>query len=149
LLNVDGWVKVRAMRSLTVCVLSLFFLISQRAISATNGLVSLSHYDEVSPDFLGMRSQGIEGIIHEATYPSFDRDSKYAYRQSRASQAGLLWGAYHFGNAGDGVKQADHFLEVVRAGMDSSSSNSGVLLVLDAERNDAGGAGGVFHPAGP
>lgn len=122
------------MRSLTVCM--LFLLLGCRgAIAATNGLLSLSHYDEISADFVGLRDHGIEGIIHEATYPSFVRDAKYAYRQSNASKAGILWGAYHFGNAGDGTKQADHFLEVVRAGMDVSPSNSGVLLVLDAERN--------------
>src|SRR5207249_4701806 len=49
--------------------------------------------------------------------------------------AGLLWGAYHFGNGTDGTRQADHFLDVVRAGMDSSAPKSGVLLILDAEKN--------------
>ncbi len=122
------------MRSFIACVVSIVWGCGT-AFCATNGLVSLSHYDEVSPDFLGMRSQGIEGIIHEATYPSFDRDSKYAYRQNGASKAGLLWGAYHFGNAGDGARQADHFLDVVRAGMETAPSKSGVLLVLDAEKN--------------
>ncbi len=122
------------MRTVRACV-AFLVLGCGPAFCATNGLVSLSHYDEVAPDFLGMRSQGIEGIIHEATYPSFDRDSKYAYRQSGASRAGLLWGAYHFGNASDGERQADHFLEVVRAGMESSPLKSGVLLVLDAEQN--------------
>lgn len=119
------------MRSLTVCVMLLLFS-CRLAIAATNGLLSLSHYDEVAPDYSGLRSQGIEGIIHEATYPSFSRDTKYSYRQNGASKAGLLWGAYHFGNAGDGAKQADHFLEVVSSG---ASSGPGVLLVLDAEQN--------------
>ena len=123
------------MRFLKVCVMLLFLASPRLAVAATNGLLSLSHYDEVAPDYAGLRRLGIEGIIHEATYPSFTRDAKYTHRQAHASKAGMLWGAYHFGNAGDGAKQADHFLEVVRAGMEGSSSGSGVLLVLDAEQN--------------
>lgn len=132
------------MRTLTAC--GVFFLLAcQSALCATNGLISLSHYDEGVPDYSGLRSQGIEGIIHEATYPSFTRDAKYAYRQNGASKAGLLWGAYHFGNGGDGAKQADHFLETVRVGMEVSPSKNGVLLVLDAEKNThyPGGTMGV------
>ena len=89
----------------------------------------------MTPDYTGLRGHGIDGIIHEATYPPFVRDAKYVRRQNSATKAGLLWGAYHFGNASDGTKQADHFLSAVRAGMDASPSDSGVLLILDAEKN--------------
>lgn len=122
------------MRTVTAGI--LFSLVAgSMAMGDTNGLVSLSHYDEGVPDYSGMRRQGIEGIIHEATYPSFSRDVKYANRQNGANKAGLLWGAYHFGNAEDGARQADHFLEAVRVGMEVTPSKNGVLLVLDAEQN--------------
>jgi lysozyme len=50
----------------------------------------------------------------------------------------LLWGAYHYANATDPVRQADHFLRVVSnawAQADPTSRPEGVLLVLDFEKN--------------
>jgi lysozyme len=111
----------------------LFLLCAEVSMGAANSVVSLSHYDERAPDFIGMQRAGVEGIIHEATYPGFEFDEKYASRQSEASRAGLLWGAYHFGNATDGARQADYFLEAVARSR--SARSEGVLLVLDAERN--------------
>src|SRR5205809_6758275 len=83
----------------------LFWLLPACAFSATN-VVNLSHYDLMRPDFAAMKRQGIVGVIHEATYPSFTRASKYLDRQLGALQAGLLWGAYHNGNASDRVREA-------------------------------------------
>jgi lysozyme len=103
--------------------------------SAANCVVSLSHYDERTPDYAGMQREGVDAIIHEATYPAFDYDSKYAARQNAAARAGMLWGAYHFANASDGRKQADHFLDFVAFKARGSSPSSGVLLILDAEQN--------------
>ena len=80
---------------------------------ASNSVVNLSHYDLMRVDFERMKSEGIVGVIHEATYPRFDRDSYYGSRQNAATRAGLLWGAYHFGDATDPVRQADHFLDMV------------------------------------
>jgi lysozyme len=105
---------------------------------ATNAVVNLSHYDTMRVDFPGMKSEGIVGVIHEASYPPFARDAHYALRQQAAAQAGLLWGAYHYGNASDPVRQADHFLRVVSnawAQADPTSRPQGVLLVLDFEKN--------------
>ena len=106
---------------------------------ASNNVVNLSHYDLMHPDFVGMKNEGIVGVIHEATYPRFDRDSKYRDRQMAALQAGLLWGAYHFGDATDPVRQADHFLSVVAASVGApigpEKRRPGILLVLDFERN--------------
>ncbi|PYL15842.1 MAG: hypothetical protein DME30_10635 [Verrucomicrobia bacterium] len=63
-------------------------------------------------------------------------------RQTAASQAGLLWGAYHFGNGTDPISQADHFLAVVGSSHppaskadDPEKRRAGVLLVLDFEKN--------------
>src|SRR5213592_2951859 len=105
---------------------------------ANSAVVNLSHYDLMRPDFVTMKNEGIVGIIHEATYPSFQRDAQYVFRQQAATHAGLLWGAYHYANGTDPVRQADHFLSVVssaqaQAGL--STQSAGVLLVLDFEKN--------------
>jgi len=66
------------------------------------------------------------------------RDDKYAVRQGQASRAGLLWGAYHFANASDPVRQADFFLNTVSnawRAADPASRPREVLLVLDFEKN--------------
>jgi len=105
---------------------------------ATSNVVNLSHYDLMRPDFAAMKSEGIVGVIHEATYPRFDRDAQYAARQQAAARAGLLWGAYHYADATDPVRQADHFLSVVSGAWsqaDPVSRPAGVLLVLDFEKN--------------
>jgi lysozyme len=116
----------------------LFLLLPTCGFSATN-VVNLSHYDMMRPDFAAMKRQGIVGVIHEATYPPFARDAKYLDRQLGALQAGLLWGAYHYGNASDPVRQADHFLSAVSSAWAQANPatrpSAGVLLVLDFEKN--------------
>jgi lysozyme len=110
---------------------------------AGSSVVNLSHYDQVHPNFVAMKQEGIVGVIHEATYPRYERDDKYYRRQIAATEAGLLWGAYHFGDGTNAVRQADHFLSVVRSSQtrtpfnleDPSRPGPGVLLVLDFERN--------------
>jgi lysozyme len=116
----------------------LLMAASSFAGEAANSVLSLSHYDERSLDFAEMQREGLEGVIHEATYPAYSHDSRYALRQSEVARTGLRWGAYHFGNSDDGKKQADHFLDFVS--MEWSQGGSvvkppGVLLVLDAEQN--------------
>jgi lysozyme len=117
---------------------ALFFSIPACAFSASN-VVNLSHYDMMRPDFAGMKREGIIGVIHEASYPPFQRDAKYRDRQMGALQAGLLWGAYHYGNATDPIRQADHFLSVVSNSWAQANPvtrpSAGVLLVLDFEKN--------------
>jgi lysozyme len=57
-------------------------------------------------------------------------------------QAGLLWGAYHFGDATSPIRQADHFLSAVATSVPAplpprnpEKRRPGVLLVLDFEKN--------------
>jgi len=104
---------------------------------AANSVVNMSHYDLMRPDFAAMAREGIVGVIHEATFPRLQRDVKYAERQRAARDAGLLWGAYHYADATDPVRQADHFLHSVAAARigGPEESKSGVLLVLDFEKN--------------
>jgi len=109
---------------------------------AANSVVNLSHYDLMRVDFVAMKSEGVLGVIHEASFPRLQRDWRYAERQSQAMQAGLLWGAYHFGDGTNPVSQADHFLAVVASSHplanpapNAEKSRPGVLLVLDFEKN--------------
>lgn len=113
----------------------------------TNGVVNLSHYDSASPDFGSMRRSGIVGVIHEATYPPETGDPEYAARQEAATRAGLLWGAYHFANGSDPVRQADQFLDFVAAQFHTASPTPrGVLLVLDFEQNNHYPGGTMYLP---
>jgi len=122
-------------------ILRVFFLLHALSVSAfgSNSVVNLSHYDLMQPDFVGMKSEGIVAVIHEATYPRFERDARYRERQVTAMQAGLLWGAYHYANASDPIRQADHFLSVVSNAWAHANPalrpSAGVLLVLDFEKN--------------
>ncbi len=120
----------------------LSLLLFATAARASNSVVNMSHYDMMRPDFVGMKSEGVIGVIHEASFPRFERDSRYTERQVQAMRAGLLWGAYHFADGTDPIRQADHFLSVVASSHPSVSgpaqeekNRPGVLLVLDFEKN--------------
>jgi lysozyme len=95
-----------------------------------NVVIDVSHHQE-RVDFERVRAAGIRGVIHKATEGFRFVDKKYATRRQQALDAGLLWGAYHFGVGGDGSDQADHFLETVTPTPDT-------LLVLDYEPNFTG-----------
>src|SRR3954454_17719279 len=117
---------------------AVFFFLAPVCAFAGSNVVTLSHYETMRPDFDAMKREGIIGLIHEATYPAFVRDAKYLERQQAATRAGLLWGAYHYANGTDPVRQADHFLSAVSsawAQVDSAARGPGVLLVLDFEKN--------------
>src|SRR5438874_1460177 len=92
---------MRNFAMMKLSILRVFFLLHALSVFAfgSNSVVNLSHYDLMQPDFVGIKSEGIIAVIHEATYPRFERDARYRERQVAAMQAGLLWGAYHFGDA--------------------------------------------------
>jgi GH25 family lysozyme M1 (1,4-beta-N-acetylmuramidase) len=69
---------------------------------------------------------GIWGIIHKATTGAIGKDKQYSNRRSRALDAGLLWGAYHWGTNANVAKQVDNFLN--RAAPDERT-----LVALDFE----------------
>jgi len=116
--------------------LSLLLLALPGSAFAANSVVNLSHYDLMRPDFDRMKAEGIIGVIHEASYPRFERDASYGTRQTAAARAGLMWGAYHFGDATDPIRQAEHFLSVVESNWRGPGlQTGGVLLVLDFEKN--------------
>lgn len=95
-----------------------------------NAVIDLSHHNTVS-DFATVKADGIIGIIHKATQGTGYTDPTYATRKPDALAAGLMWGAYHFGDGTDGTAQAKHFLAVVDPGPTD-------LIVLDLEPNTQG-----------
>jgi lysozyme len=126
-------------RSSVVRIVVVFFLLAP-CVFAANSVVNMSHYDLMRPDFVAMANEGIVGVIHEATFPRLRLDDRYYERQDAAHEAGLLWGAYHYGDGTNPIRQADHFMDSVASGRSSvrpeeSGKRRGVLLVLDFEKN--------------
>ncbi len=129
---------IRTMKFSLLCILVLLQALQVSGLAVSNSVVNMSHYDLMRVNFDLMREQGIVGAIHEATYPPYVRDDKYFRRQVDATQAGLLWGAYHFANARDPARQAEFFLDTVASAWrraDPSGRPEQVLLVLDFEKN--------------
>src|SRR5437868_4752965 len=96
----------------------------------TNSVIDLSHHNRIV-DLTKAAQAGILGVIHKASQAFSYVDPNFVSNRGKAEQAGLLWGAYHFGTGGDGVAQAEHFLKVVKP-------TSKTLLVLDLEANAQG-----------
>ena len=123
--------------NMKLSILRVLFLLHALSVFAfaSNSVVNMSHYDLMRPDFAGMAREGVAGVIHEATF-RLERDARYSERQQAALKAGLLWGAYHFADATNPTRQADHFLDTVTAApLDNlAKPRSGVLLVLDFEK---------------
>ena len=95
-----------------------------------NGVVDISHHNN-TVDLAKARQSGISGVIQKASQGQDYVDPTYKDNRSKAQDAGLLWGSYHFGTGEDGVAQAEHFLDVVQPDADT-------LLVLDLEANPQG-----------
>ncbi len=95
--------------------------------AALDVVIDLSHFNEVT-SFPAIKSAGIVGVIHKATQGLGDIDPTYGFRRRLAGDAGLWWGAYHFGIDASGSAQAQHFLSVVNPGAQD-------LLALDFEQN--------------
>jgi lysozyme len=63
-----------------------------------NAVVDISHWDR-DVDFQAVAGSGVLGIMQKATQGQLDIDPTYAGNRIKATQAGLLWGAYHFAPA--------------------------------------------------
>ncbi len=94
---------------------------------AINVVVDISHHNG-NVDLNAAKAAGIVGVIHKATQGTSMTDNMYQQNRQKAQAAGLLWGAYHFGSAGDGVQQADFFLQ-------KAAADAQTLLALDFEPN--------------
>jgi GH25 family lysozyme M1 (1,4-beta-N-acetylmuramidase) len=72
-------------------------------------VVDLYQRDRVS-SFGKAAGFGIWGIIHKATTGATGKDGTYSNRRTAVLEAGLLWGAYHWGTNANVSKQVDNFL---------------------------------------
>lgn len=95
-----------------------------------NTIVDLSHHNG-TVDLQAAKSAGMMGVIHKATQGTTYVDPTYQAHREQAEQAGLMWGAYHFGTGDDVGQQVDHFIQTVEPRVYD-------LLVLDFERNPSG-----------
>jgi len=95
-----------------------------------NVVVDTSHHNG-NVNFPKAKDAGILGVIQKATQGQSGVDPTFKTNRKKATDAGLLFGAYHFATGSDGLKQADHFLDVV-------GSFEQTLLVLDFEPNPTG-----------
>jgi hypothetical protein len=92
-------------------------------------VVDIYHGDRVS-SFKKAADFGIWGIIHKATTGATGKDANYPIRRKPASNAALLWGAYHWGTKADVAKQVKNFL-------DYAEPDQSTLVALDFQRTGA------------
>ena len=95
-----------------------------------NVVVDTSHHNG-NVNFPKAKDAGIVGVIQKATQGQTGVDPTFKSNRKKVTDAGLLFGAYHFATGSDGLKQADNFLNVV-------GSFDQTLLVLDFEPNPTG-----------
>lgn len=93
-----------------------------------NAVIDTSHHNRVS-SFAKAKAAGILGVIQKATQGTGYCDPTFASTRKKVEDAGLMFGAYHFGTGGDAIAQADCFL---------SKAGTKTLLVLDFEGNPQG-----------
>jgi GH25 family lysozyme M1 (1,4-beta-N-acetylmuramidase) len=92
-------------------------------------VIDLSHHNTMDVDgFAKMREFGIRGVIHKSSQGVGYVDPQYAVRRNAAKSAGLLWGAYHFGDNRAVASQVDWFLK-------SAPPDADTLVALDFEPN--------------
>jgi GH25 family lysozyme M1 (1,4-beta-N-acetylmuramidase) len=92
-------------------------------------VVDIYHGDRVT-SFKKAHDAGLVGVIHKATTGATGRDSQYSDRRKPALDAGLLWGAYHWGTAADVDKQVANFLK-------KAAPDENTLVALDYEPTGA------------
>lgn len=93
-------------------------------------IIDASHYQKTI-DFHRLKAAGIPALIHKATEGRTMRDALFTPRRVLAKQAGLLYGAYHFGTNGNVDEQVENFLAVWQPGD---------LPVLDVELSGKDGS---------
>jgi lysozyme len=93
-----------------------------------NLVVDISHFNTGPLDFVAAKNAGVVGVIAKATQGSGFKDPAYGARKTAAVNAGLLWGAYHFGTGANVDSQLSNFLGTT--GIDNA-----MLYALDFEAN--------------
>lgn len=92
-------------------------------------VVDMYHGDVVD-DFKKVFAAGTKGIIHKATQGAGMTDVAYAERRKQATDAGLLWGAYHFNTGEPVATQVQHFFA-------AAAPDDQTMMGLDFEDNRA------------
>jgi lysozyme len=94
-----------------------------------DAVIDISHNVTVD-SFRSVRQSNILAVFHKATEGGDWVDPSYSVRRPQAEQAGLLWGAYHYGTRQySGARQAAAFLSAAQPGPTT-------LIALDLEPND-------------
>src|ERR1700740_1399893 len=75
-------------------------------------VIDISHYENVSQDFVSTAQAGIAAVILKATQGTAFVDPTFLPRVAEARAAGLLVGAYHFLDGSSPAAQVAHFLTV-------------------------------------
>lgn len=88
-------------------------------------VVDIYHADRVT-SFRRAAESGIWAVIHKATTGATGKDREYANRRRPALDAGLLWGAYHWGTGVEVRRQVDNFLN-------TAMPDDKTLVALDYE----------------
>jgi len=95
-----------------------------------DGIIDLNHHSAIQDFTIARQQGGLRAVIHKASEGNDWLDPLYASRRRMAEQAGLWWGAYHFGTRQhSGEEQATAFLSAAQPGPQT-------LLVLDLELNE-------------
>jgi hypothetical protein len=79
-----------------------------------------------------MLADGVDFEFAKASQGTWFTDDYFAANRARAQQAGLLFGAYHFLEKGDGAKQADAFFQRLQ----DTGGPAGVMMMVDVEWRD-------------
>ncbi len=97
---------------------------------AYEGIIDISHWQK-RPKLAAAKAAGFGAVIIKATQGVSASDQDYTANLAEATANGFLVGAYHFGEPGQGIAQADFFLDVVKP-------TPQTLVALDFERGSAG-----------
>jgi lysozyme len=104
-------------------------LVDEPALLGLDAVIDLHHRNQVNSFATAREASGVLAVIHKAGEGDW-QDPRYEERRAMALDAGLLWGAYHFGTGQHpGRDQARMFLAAARP-------DPATLLVLDLELNE-------------
>src|SRR3954464_5810861 len=87
------------------------------------------YHNGIVTSFQQAAGSGMWGIIHKATTGATGTDPEYANRRQPGFDAGLLWGAYHWGTNADVSAQVENFL-------DTAQPDEMTLVALDFEETE-------------
>jgi lysozyme len=105
-----------------------------------NSVIDLSHHNGSRLSFDKAKADGIVGVIQKATQGENYIDATFKKNRTAVLNAGLLFGAYHFGTGSNGVSQAQHFLDTVQP-----DQNTVVALDFEDKQHDARRGSGLRH----